>query len=227
MRTLKLSLKILASSSLSGSAPEVRWFRFWPITCYGRATSPRWHALPTPFTPVVCVPCFGLHSFCQPWSGHRRFDDRDGPALSETNEKTTTKERSIDNEVHPELVVTHHRRDAVALCHSILHVWFSGVFRAGQRMAMEGGLRGTGLRRPGRGGRSVASDRGASTGSLGVVWIHDALCPRDNGVLPLLPGQVGYGVLGCCCLTGGVALLGRGGKRKRPDNGSGLTHGDT
>ena len=42
-----------------------------------------------------------------------------------------------------------------------------------------------------------------------------------------LPGQVGYGALGCVCLTGGVALLGRGGKRERPDNGSGLTHGDT
>ncbi|HXR46579.1 MAG TPA: hypothetical protein VN784_03990 [Candidatus Limnocylindrales bacterium] len=40
-------------------------------------------------------------------------------------------------------------------------------------------------------------------------------------------GQVGFGALGCVCLTGGVALLGRGGKRERPDNGSGLTHGDT
>jgi peptidoglycan/LPS O-acetylase OafA/YrhL len=41
------------------------------------------------------------------------------------------------------------------------------------------------------------------------------------------PGQVVYAALGCCCLTGGVALLGPRGKRERPDNGSGLTHGGT
>ncbi len=40
-------------------------------------------------------------------------------------------------------------------------------------------------------------------------------------------GQVGYGALGCICLSSGVALLGRRGKNERPDNGSGLTHGDT
>ena len=40
-------------------------------------------------------------------------------------------------------------------------------------------------------------------------------------------GRVGYGALGGICLTSGVALLSRRVKNERPDNGSGLTHGDT
>jgi peptidoglycan/LPS O-acetylase OafA/YrhL len=84
----------------------------------------------------------------------------------------------------------------------------------------------------------------ASGGLVGAVAVLRRTGARALGALALfgftmlcvlgimesyltLPGQVGYGVLGCCCLTGGVALLGRGGKRKRPDNGSGLTHGST
>jgi len=175
----------------------------------------------------VCFPSSGPYSCCETWPGHKRFDDRGWPAFLKLIKKTPKRKehcqlKSILNWLLRLIVAM------VLLC-------VTAFCTLGFLASFE----------PGNGWQWKAGYAAAACGSLvGTVGVLRRMRPRILGALALfaltmlcilgfmesylsLPRQVGYGVLGCCGLTGGVSLLGRGGKRKRPDNGSGLTHGST
>ena len=91
--------------------------------------------------------------------------------------------------------IPRHLGDCVALCHRVLRIWFSGVFRDRSDQPLALSIRSL---------RNwvtddcdvlvVAPDPRANLGNIGTVCRHRVLCPRVYGVLPWIPMAVVGGV---------------------------------